>query len=162
MVDTIKGLLVVDEARMYKSFWCSLAFSIIHLRLAMWSRVPLPRLYPACSIGSSGIRNTSSLLRCLLIFTKLINYVPAFYLWCPIVTPYCGRATVFIAHLLTVLCFKLMHIPSIRCCNPNDSLLSSFHLSHRTFLRCRLNNVTNIFQTYVSFPLRAYPVVEKI
>ena len=34
-------------------FWNSLAFSIIHRMLAIWSLVPLPFLNPACTSGSS-------------------------------------------------------------------------------------------------------------
>ena len=56
---------------MYNYLWCSFVFSITHLRLAIWSRVSLPRLNPACSIGSSGIRNTSSLL-CMIRRSTLL------------------------------------------------------------------------------------------
>ena len=70
MVDTIKGLPAVDEAHV-QFYLVFPGFSIIHLRLAIWSRVSLPRLNPACSIGSSGIRNTSSLL-CMIRRSTLL------------------------------------------------------------------------------------------
>ena len=43
----------------------------------MWSRVPLPRLKPACSIGRSGTRNTSSLAFEIRISMTRANKLPS-------------------------------------------------------------------------------------
>ena len=52
MIHTVKGFGVVNKAEV-DFFWNSLAFSMIHQMLAIWSLVPLPFLNPAWTSGSS-------------------------------------------------------------------------------------------------------------
>ena len=52
VIHTIKGFGIVNKAEV-DVFWNSLALSMIHLMLAIWSLVPLPFLNPAWTSGSS-------------------------------------------------------------------------------------------------------------
>ena len=70
MIHTVKGFgIVIKENCMF--FWNSLAFSMIHQMLTIWSLVPLPFLNPACTSESSQFTYCWSLAWRILSMTLL-------------------------------------------------------------------------------------------
>ena len=61
MVHAVKGFGIINKAEIDFFFWNSLAFSMIHWMLAIWSLVPLPFLNPAWTFGSSWFMSCWSL-----------------------------------------------------------------------------------------------------
>ena len=72
VIHTVKCFGIVNETEVDVFFWNSLAFSMIHRMLAIWTLVPLPFLNPAWTSGSSQFMYCWSLAWRILSITLLV------------------------------------------------------------------------------------------
>ena len=77
VIHTVKDFSTVNETVVYVFFCNSLAFSMIHQMLAIWSLVPLPFLNPAWTSGSSQFVYCWSLAWRILTITLLAHEMSA-------------------------------------------------------------------------------------
>ena len=80
VIHTVKGFSIVIKAEI-DVFWNSLAFSMIHRMLAIWSLVPLPFLNPAWTCESSWFTYCWSLTWRILSITLLASEMSAIVQW---------------------------------------------------------------------------------
>ena len=76
LIHTVKGFGIVTEAKV-DFFWNSLAFSMIHRMLPIWSLIPLPFLNPVWTSGSLWLMYCWSLAWRILKITLLVREMSA-------------------------------------------------------------------------------------